>query len=160
MRALAVAALAVVPCLGASAHAAERARPPLADARGILFGGVALSGFGTMLSIDGRAVAPTKGAAFDLEAGYLRRLGGSSLALGAAFRGGTFRDSWASAVGEHRYRLDLRLVSEVSWSFAQSRSERPCVTASVAFGINQNVRVKQRHGLRGPPGISSSSIWL
>jgi hypothetical protein len=134
MRSLGAALLAVVLFVRAPAHAAERTRPPPAGARGLLFGGGALSGFGATLTIDGREVAPSKGASFEVEAGYLQSVGRSSLALGAALRGGTFRDRWAVAVGEHRYRLDLRLVSEASWPFARSRSERPCLTASVAFG--------------------------
>jgi hypothetical protein len=124
----ALVALGVAPC-----HASDRPRRQ-ANTRAFLFAGGALSGFGSQLSIDGRKVAPSQGAAFDLEVGYLQPLGGRILAVGAAFRGGSFHDNWARSVGEGRYRFDLRLLTEASWPFAQTRSERPCVIASVAFG--------------------------
>jgi hypothetical protein len=134
---LGLALLAVtvaVGLCGAPCHAAERPRLDLPNAHAFVYAGGALSGFGSMLSIDGRSVAPSQGIALDLEAGYLRMLGRGGFAVGAALRGGTFRDNWARSVGEGRYRLDLRLVSEASWPFAQSRRERPRVIASVAFG--------------------------
>jgi hypothetical protein len=133
MRCLGSMLLTVFVTLGAP-HASAHPRSRPANTHAVLFVGGALSGFGSQLSIDDRSVAPTQGVAFDLEAGYLQPLGRSVLALGAALRGGTFHDNWARSVGEGRYRFDLRLVSEASFPFAQTRSERPCVIASLGFG--------------------------
>jgi hypothetical protein len=134
MRSLGPMLLTAFVTFGAPCHASDHSRSGPANTHALLFTGGALSGFGSQLSIDDRSVAPSQGAAMDLEVGYLQPLGGSVLALGAALRGGTFHDNWAHAVGEGRYRFDLRLVSEASFPFAQARTERPCVIASVAFG--------------------------
>jgi hypothetical protein len=124
--------------LGVPALATESTRrgPSNGESKNVVLAGAGLVGLGTKTSIDGRPVSAGEGGVLqlELEAGYLRSLGASSWRVGAALRGGTFNDHLALAVGERRYRGELRLLTELSFPFAPSRNERPFITMSAGLG--------------------------
>ena len=132
------AAVGLLLALSAPARATESARrgPASGESKNVVLAGLGLVGMGTKTSIDGRPVSAGDGGVvqLELELGYLRALGASPWRIGAALRGGTFNDHFALAVGERRYRGELRLLTELSFPFAPARSERPCITVSAGLG--------------------------